>query len=211
MCAHMNPPRIKELLLLGSWKFRRPHVSRSFCINSVFKYRRHYVRVVASFLGDEKKTDIWLWGLLAGNLVGKSHPICQAQQWSLLRGKLAARPRRITCLEDTSKLHREWQAAYAGPSWEPGCHVCSHLLWGGGHTAPLRGTFDIWPCPTKKLWLALVASTPDLHVNENLNKSVLMLAFKWKKFFLISLELCKDASQDIYNFFLKTDILFIYW
>lgn len=58
MCAHMNPPRIKELLLLGSWKFRRPHVSRSFCINSVFKYRRHYVRVVASFLGDEKKTDI---------------------------------------------------------------------------------------------------------------------------------------------------------
>lgn len=146
----MHPLRIKESLLPGSWKFRRPHVSRSLCINSVFKYRRHCVRVIASFLGDEKKTDIWLWGLLAGNLVVKSHPICQAQQWSLLRGKLAARPRHITCLGDTAQLHRKWQAAHAGPSWGPGRRILGHLLWGEGTLLLWEAGSHLWhltlPC-----------------------------------------------------------------
>lgn len=40
---------------------------------------------------DEKKTDTWLLGLLAGNLVAKSHLICQAQRWSSPGRSLPAR------------------------------------------------------------------------------------------------------------------------
>lgn len=145
------------------------------------------VRVAASLLGDEKKTDVWLWGLLAGNLVVKSHPICHAQQWSLLRRKLAAQPRPVTCLGDTPQRHLKWQAAYAGPSRQPGRHAFSHWLW-------REGPWLLWPagCHLWHLTLSLppnaqtppfVASTPNLYVNESLNKSVLMLAFQRDFFF----------------------------
>lgn len=80
----------------------------------------------------------------------------------------------------------------------------SFVIGGRAHCFSERQavTFDIWPCPTKKLWLALVASTPDLHVNENLNKSVLMLAFKWKNFFLFLLNYVK-MHHKIFTIFFK--------
>lgn len=147
-----------------------------------------------------KKIDIWLLGLLAGNLVVMSCPICQAQQWSLLHRKLVGRPHTSPVWKTPRNSIRSDRLHMQG---HPGNAFTMFLIIYSGRApdSPNRQpplTFD--PAVQK-------ASTPFSGSHSKplckwkFKQICAHAGFQVRIFFKISLELCKDASQDIYDFF----------
>ena len=91
-------------------------------MNSAFKERGRRGGAPASVCGDAEKADILLLGLLAGNLVKKSLPVCHTRLRPGLHGKPEAWPR------------NHESGATPAPSDVTGLHVQERVLRVSGHS-----------------------------------------------------------------------------